>query len=179
MLTETDGRELLTIARRAITDYLNTGTTPVIEPTSPALLRNAGAFVTLKQEDRLRGCIGLLHPTLPLAQTVVDMAIAAATRDSRFPPLAVEELADITIEISVLSPLKKIKDVSEIIVGEHGLSISKGFHQGVLLPQVASGQGWDLDTFLEYVCLKAGLNEEDWRRGASLFIFSAQIFSEQ
>ena len=179
MLTETDGRELLTIARRAITDYLNTGIAPVIEPTSPALHRNAGAFVTLKQADRLRGCIGLLRPTLPLVQTVVDMAIAAATRDSRFPPLAVEELADITIEISVLSPLKKIKDVSEIIVGEHGLSISKGFHRGVLLPQVAGEQGWDLDTFLEYVCLKAGLNKEDWRRGASLFIFSAQIFSER
>lgn len=179
MLTETEGRELLSIARQVIGEHLKTGTTPVIEPRAPALSRKGGGFVTLKQTGRLRGCIGLIHPTYPLVKTVVDMAIAAATKDSRFPALALDELANTAIEISVLSPLKMIKGINEIKVGRHGLYISKGYQRGVLLPQVAAEHGWEIETFLEYVCLKAGLDKEDWRQDASLFIFTAQIFTDK
>lgn len=178
-LTEAEGRELLLITRRTLEEYLKSSQMPDIQVDSPGLLQSRGAFVTLKQEDRLRGCIGLLKAKQPLYKTVMEMAVAAALEDYRFPPLAREELSITTVEISVLSPMKKIRDVKEIVVGRHGLYIIKGSHRGVLLPQVATEHGWNRDTFLGYLSMKAGLGEEEWREGATLFTFTAQIFAEE
>jgi len=178
-LTEEEGKELLRIARGSIEEYLKGQGQPQIQTDVPALLVRCGAFVTLKTSGRLRGCIGLLEPDAPLYETVIEMAIAAAARDSRFPPLSLEELAQTTIEISVLSPLRQIKSPEEIEVGRHGLYMVKGFHRGVLLPQVATEQGWDRGEFLRYLCLKAGLKESGWRKGAAIHIFTAQVFTEE
>lgn len=178
-LTQEEGKELLRIARSTIQEYLKSRSKPQIQTENPALLEKRGAFVTLKILDRLRGCIGTLEPEAPLYQTVMEMATAAAVRDSRFPALSLEELSQTAIEISVLSTLQKIKRPQEIEVGKHGLYITKGFHRGVLLPQVATEQKWDRQEFLRYLCLKAGLKETDWRKGANIFIFTAQVFTEE
>lgn len=108
------------------------------------------------------------------------MAISSATRDPRFYPLGKEDLDNFSLEISVLSPLKKIDDIEEIEVGRHGIYLEKGFYRGVLLPQVATEHGWDRTTFLKQTCIKAGLPTHAWQsEDAEIYIFSAQIFSEQ
>ena len=105
------------------------------------------------------------------------MAEAAALRDPRFPPVNEKELPDLEIEISVLTPLKKIADVSEIEVGKHGIYIKKGWNSGLLLPQVATEYGWNRQTFLEHTCQKAGLPSNAWKeKGTEIYIFSADIF---
>ncbi|MEK7851492.1 MAG: AmmeMemoRadiSam system protein A, partial [Deltaproteobacteria bacterium] len=110
--------------------------------------------------------------------TIREMAVQAAFHDPRFSPLEELELKDIHIEISVLSPLKEIKDVGEIEVGKHGIYIIKGFHCGTLLPQVATECGWDNRAFLEHTCMKAGLSPDGWKKGARILTYSAQVFSE-
>jgi AmmeMemoRadiSam system protein A len=129
-------------------------------------------------DGALRGCIGQLTPDKPLLQQVKEMAAAAATRDPRFYPMKREDLDRFSIEISVLSPLKKISSPEEIEVGKHGLYIEKNFYRGVLLPQVAVEYGWDRDTFLQQTCVKAGLDSDAWKDEAAIYIFSADIFSE-
>ena len=138
-----------------------------------------GAFVTLNKDHQLRGCIGNIRGTEALYQTVSRMAIAAATEDPRFPPVRPEELDQITIEISVLTPLKKISSPEEIQIGRDGLYIEKGFYHGLLLPQVATEYGWNREEFLQHTCLKAGLPPDAWREGATTYSFSAQVFNEQ
>jgi AmmeMemoRadiSam system protein B/AmmeMemoRadiSam system protein A len=170
---------LLTIARGSITQYLDQGTLPQFIVTEPNLLRKSGAFVTLEQRGELRGCIGHILAQQPLYSTVQQAAIGAATEDARFPALSSEELAEIRIEISVLSPLKRITDVEEIDVGRHGLAIVADGKSGLLLPQVASEEGWSRHQFLQAVCRKAGLPEDTWQQGASLYTFSAIVFGEE
>ncbi len=169
---------LLQIARQALEEYLVTGTFPELAPADPLLQQSKGAFVTLEKDGQLRGCIGTMWGGRPLQQTVQQMAIAAAFRDSRFPSLSVEELEDTRIEISVLSSLRYVHDVEEILVGRDGLYITLGMHSGVLLPQVPVEQGWDRAEFLRQVCLKAGLSADAWREGALLYRFGAQVFEE-
>ena len=111
-------------------------------------------------------------------ETVVEAAIAAATQDFRFQPLTLEELEQTKIEISVLSLPHPVKNINEIEVGKHGLIISKGFNKGLLLPQVPVEWNWDLETYLKHGCLKAGLDEDEWKKGARIEIFTAQVFSE-
>jgi len=106
------------------------------------------------------------------------MAVAAATQDYRFAPLTREELPQTKIEISVLTLPQPIDDVSQIVVGKHGIIVSKGFSRGLLLPQVPVEYHWDRETFLRHGCLKAGLDEDEWKKGARVEIFSAQVFSE-
>jgi AmmeMemoRadiSam system protein A len=130
--------------------------------------------VTLTQRGSLRGCIGYVHAIRPLADAIAHCAASAATGDPRFPPVTASELSDIQIEISVLSPLRRAADPGEIQVGVHGLHISKGAHHGLLLPQVASEHGWDRETFLRQVCVKAGLPQDAWRRGADLQVFTVE-----
>ncbi|MEA3459713.1 MAG: AmmeMemoRadiSam system protein A, partial [Chloroflexota bacterium] len=174
-----DERErLLDIARRTITQFLETDTVPTLTITEPGLLQQRGAFVTLKKHGQLRGCIGRLIADGPLYLTVQKMAIEAAVADPRFPPVTPDELPDIEIEISVLSPLEPVKDVSQIEVGKHGLLIVKGRNQGVLLPQVATEQGWDREEFLRGVCRKAELAEDAWKE-VDLYIFTAEVFGEK
>jgi len=146
----------------------------------PNLLEKRGCFVTLHTEGRLRGCIGIFEGRDALWKNIEEMAVQAAFHDPRFPPLSSEEFDKIDIEISVLSPLKKIDDVDEIIVGEHGVYMTRGFNRGVLLPQVATEQGWDRDTFLDHTCLKAGLDTECWKNPeTSIEMFSAEVFGEK
>lgn len=179
MLNEEQKNRLLFIARNSIENYLKKGSKPQVSETDPVLIEKRGAFVTLTKYGDLRGCIGSIYASLPLYNTVSDMAIEAATGDPRFPRLNPEELKEIKIEISVLSPLEKIEDISKIKVGTHGLLIRKGFYSGLLLPQVATEYNWTKEEFLEHTCYKAGLNKDAWKKGADIFIFSALVFGEE
>ncbi len=142
------------------------------------LQEKRGAFVTLKVGDKLRGCIGYPLPYKPLWETITDVAVSAATQDPRFESLTLKELPATKIEISVLSLPKSIKDIKEVEVGKHGIIISKGPCKGLLLPQVPVEWNWDLETYLSHGCLKAGLDEDEWKKGVCIEIFSAQVFSE-
>jgi AmmeMemoRadiSam system protein A len=142
------------------------------------LKEKRGAFVTLTRDGRLRGCIGYPLPIKPLAAAVAEMAVAAAFDDPRFEPVRAEELREIRIEISVLSLPVPIDDPRKVIVGRHGIIISKGSRKGLLLPQVPVEYGWDRETFLRHGCLKAGLSPDDWAKGARIEVFEAQVFHE-
>ncbi len=142
-----------------------------------ALKKRMGAFVCLKTRGALKGCIGYVRAQMPLDETVRRMAVEAAFHDPRFAPLDADEWKHTEIEISVLTPMRKISDVSEIEVGVHGLYIESGSFSGLLLPQVATENGWDRDAFLEYTCMKAGLPHDAWKsKGTTIFIFSADVF---
>lgn len=144
----------------------------------PVLLSKRGVFVTLKVNGELRGCIGYPLPHKPLAQSVAEMAVAAATQDYRFESLREKDLGYLDVEISVLTLPRPVKDVREIVVGRHGIIVSKGPHKGLLLPQVPVEYAWDLETYLRHGCLKAGLDQDEWKRGTAIEIFEAQVFSE-
>ena len=178
-LNSDEREELLTIARQTVAQLLETGTAPHFEVSEPNLFQERGCFVTLKKQGELRGCIGNLLPQRPLYLTVQNVAISAAINDRRFPPVTKEELKDLSIEVSVLSPFEPVVDFDEIQVGRHGLVIVKGQNQGVLLPQVATEEEWDRDEFLRQICLKAGLPEDAWQEGAQLYVFTAEVFGEE
>ena len=178
MLKDTLRQKLLEIARRSVEGYLKDGKVPTFVVAEPELREDRAAFVTLTKQGRLRGCIGYTDPTLPLYQTVASCAVSAAFSDPRFPPLRKEELSQIRIEISILTPLKKIGDISEIQVGRDGLFIKKGPCRGLLLPQVATEWGWDKEAFLQQTCCKASLPADAWKEGAEIYTFSAEIFHE-
>jgi AmmeMemoRadiSam system protein A len=178
-LSTTEENLLLKIARESINNYVSKVSKPPIEASCENLLAQQGCFVTIKHKGRLRGCLGQFTSDKPLCQLIQEMAIAAATRDPRFYPMENEDLQNFELEISVLSPLQKIESIDEIEVGIHGLYIEKNFYRGVLLPQVASEYGWDRDTFLSQTCLKAGLDKDDWKEDAEIFIFTAQVFGDE
>ena len=180
-LTQTQKQELLKIGRTAIEGHLKTGRIPDYETDDPALLRRSGAFVTLKENGELRGCIGHMRADTPLYRVVQEMAVAASTSDPRFPPMKVEELSKAHIEISVLSSLRRIADVQQIQIGTHGLMIVKGERQGVFLPQVPVEQGWNRAEYLEGLCQKASLPTGCWRDAeqARLYAFTATVFGER
>jgi MEMO1 family protein len=171
---------LLSIARESIKARLE-GKELVFPATMPdALKLPLGAFVTLQEAGELRGCIGTFHPNSPLYQVVAEMAWQAAFSDYRFRPLTKSEFEAIDIEISVLTPMKRIYDPDSVVVGRDGLYIRQGNNSGVLLPQVAVEQGWDRTTFLDHTCLKAGLPSSSWRsERTELYVFQADIFGER
>lgn len=177
-LSKEECGELLAIARRAAAAYVKEGRMPEEAPVSPRLSAPGAAFVTLTREGRLRGCIGYTEALAPLYRTVQECAVAAATEDPRFPPLAPSEVDSVRVEISVLTTLVKIRP-EDIRVGVHGLLIRKGGRRGLLLPQVATENGWDRQAFLSQVCRKAGLPSDEWRRGAELYSFTAEVFGEE
>ena len=179
LLTKKEQRELLKIARDAIVTVVTNGNTPSAQTASPGLNGPNGCFVTIKQQGRLRGCIGNFLSDQPLYRLTQEMARSAATRDPRFYPMKPHDLDDFHLEVSVLSPLRKVAAIEEIQVGRHGIYIVKGSYRGVLLPQVATEYGWDRDTFLKHTCLKAGLPEDAWETECDIFIFSAQVFGEE
>ncbi len=145
----------------------------------PGLSIKAGAFVTLHKYDDLRGCIGYITSELPLFETVCQAAILAASEDPRFPPVTLDEVPKLLIEISVLSPPKHISSYEEIIIGEHGLIIEEKYTRGLLLPQVATENNFNRDAFLTVVCRKAGLPPYEWKeRLINLYTFTAAVFSE-
>jgi AmmeMemoRadiSam system protein A len=178
MLEESLRQGLREIARRSREGYLREGKVPTFHVTEPELQQHRAAFVTLTKQGPLRRCIGYTDPALPLCQTVASCAVCAAFSDPRFPPLRKEELSQIRMEISILTPLKKIEDTSEIQVGRDGLLIKKGFPRGLLLPQVATECAWDQEPFLRQTCCKACLPADAWKEGAEIYTFSAEIFHE-
>ena len=175
-LSAYEKEQLKQLARQTIEDVLFDRDKSEFEPTE-TLKEKRGAFVTVKKNNQLRGCIGYIKGVLPLYETIREMAIQAAFRDPRFTPLQENEWKDVDIEISVLTPMKKINDVSEIDVGVHGLYIEKGPYSGLLLPQVATEHRWDSVTFLENTCYKAGLQKDAWKsKDTVIYVFSADVF---
>jgi MEMO1 family protein len=165
------------IAKTVIENRAGGKAVPEFRIESPILKENRGAFVTIQKKGQLRGCIGYIEGRGPLHKTVEEMAEAAAFRDPRFAPVTEKELPDLKIEISVLTPLKKITDVNEIEVGKHGIYLKKRWYSGLLLPQVATEYGWDRQTFLEHTCQKAGLPSNAWKeRDTEIYTFSSDIF---
>ena len=143
------------------------------------LKENCGAFVTIKENNQLRGCIGYIQAVKPLYETVKDVAKSAAVNDYRFSPVSQDELDKLQLEISVLTPLKKINNISEIVVGKHGLYMKQGFNSGLLLPQVATEYKWDKETFLKETCRKSGLSQDAWKdKSTEIYIFSADVFGD-
>ena len=179
-LTDPDKQYLLGLARNTITEYLsgNSHNQLFDSSGSETLTENAGAFVTLKIDGNLRGCIGNFNPEMPLYRTVQEMAIAAATNDPRFYPVKPEEVSRIEIEISVLTPLHKIETIDEFVLGKHGIYIKKGNRSGTFLPQVAEETGWTTVEFLGHCARdKAGIGWEGWK-DAELYTYEALVFSE-
>ncbi len=179
-LTEQEKSELLAVARSSVESTVRDKR--LYEPEAPAsasLNRECGAFVTITEGNRLRGCIGYTSPIEPLYITVRDTAAMAATRDPRFPSVTAAELPQLSYEISVLSPLRHVADPEEIQVGRDGLLIKNGRHEGLLLPQVPVEQHWDRQRFLEGTCAKAGLNHDCWKdENTDIFRFSAVVFGD-
>jgi AmmeMemoRadiSam system protein A len=143
---------------------------------APRLTARRGAFVTLTRAGNLRGCIGYIEGIKPLAEAVADNGRSAAIGDPRFPPVSVEELAEIHIEVSALTPLVPVTGPEEIVLGRHGVVLVKDGRRAVFLPQVAPEQGWDRDTTLSQLSLKAGLAQDAWRQGAEFLVFEADVF---
>ena len=176
-LSEEEKRTLRHIAKTVIENHAAGKAVPEFKIESAALKESRGAFVSIHKSGQLRGCIGYIEGRGPLHRTIEEMAESAAFRDPRFAPVSEKELQDLEIEISVLTPLKRITDMSEIEVGHHGIYIKKGWYSGLLLPQVAIQYGWDRQTFLEHTCNKAGLSSSAWKdKDSEIYIFSADIF---
>ncbi len=180
-LTEEEQELLLTIARETITAKANKEKLEEYNITSPILNDKRGAFVTLHKEGNLRGCIGRFITDEPLYKVVENMAIQSAFDDYRFSPVEPKEIDALHIEISVLSPLRKIYNTDEIELGKHGIYIMKGNKGGCFLPQVATDTGWTKEEFLSYCCTeKARLSEDAWKDAETdIYIFTAQIFEEK
>jgi AmmeMemoRadiSam system protein B/AmmeMemoRadiSam system protein A len=173
-------KSLLKLARDTITDYLTTGKKKDYPVFSEKFKENRGVFVTLNENQELRGCIGYIEPIKPLQDAVIDNAVNAATQDPRFSPVTAKELPYIEIEISVLTPPSEIKGHEDFVVGKHGIIIKKGFYSAVFLPQVAPEQGWTKEETLSHLCMKAGLSANEWQKpGMKFFVFTAEVFSEK
>jgi AmmeMemoRadiSam system protein A len=176
-LSAQDKKTLRHIAETVIENKARGKPVPEFTVDSRVLKEKRGAFVTINKKGQLRGCIGCLQAYKLLYQTVEEMAAQAAFNDPRFDPVTEKELPDLEIEISVLTPLRRIKHVDEIEVGKHGILVEKGYYSGLLLPQVATEYGWDRKAFLEHTCLKAGLPADAWKdKDVVISIFSADIF---
>lgn len=177
-LRNDEKRSLLQIARSAIESLLTHSQALQIPSPSGNLAIPSGAFVTLHRNGRLRGCMGRVIAVEPLADVVADCAVAAATSDPRFSRLHADELRELLIEVSVLSPPQQVS-AEEVQPGTHGVIISRGENRGILLPQVAAERGWSRERFLEETCEKAGLPKDAWRDTATrIQVFTAEVFSD-
>ncbi|HNZ64566.1 MAG TPA: AmmeMemoRadiSam system protein B [Smithella sp.] len=177
-LGSADKKALLAFARETLSRIFLTDTVPLPRGFSADLQQPRGVFVTLRKQGELRGCIGHMIADEPLAKLVGAMALQAAFNDSRFMPLSPEELKDVEIEISVLTPMKKVSGPKDIVAGRDGVLINKDGASAVFLPQVATEQGWNRDTMLDNLCRKAGLEKSCWKAGARFSTFQALVFSE-
>lgn len=184
MLSDNEKREMLSLVRRNIEQYLDTGRTVELELKGKYLEKN-GVFVTLKKHGELRGCIGFPEPHLPLGRALLDSSISAATHDPRFPPVKKEELRELKIEITILTPPKIIDSnpsdlPKHIVVGRHGLIVERGWNKGLLLPQVPVEWGWDVEEFLSQTCWKAGLPPDAWLdERTKVYKFEGEVFGEE
>jgi AmmeMemoRadiSam system protein A len=172
--------QLIEIVRHEVDSAANNSRIENYESDDPDMNRKSGVFVTLYDSAKqLRGCIGYIESDKPLINTISRAARAAAMSDPRFSPVTPEEVDDLVVDISILSPMEVIKDIEKIEVGVHGLLISRGSYRGLLLPQVATKYKWDRERFLDEACIKAGLSENDWRKqSVEIKIFSAEVFGE-
>jgi AmmeMemoRadiSam system protein A len=181
-LLNEEKRTLLQIARRSVEAAVQQHELHNLESgfsISPALRIPCGAFCTLEVHHRLRGCIGIVEAHEPLYRIVSHCAASAATRDDRFTPIRLHELKALHVEISVLSPLKRITGPAEIEIGRHGLLLISGYHHGLLLPQVATEYGWDRETFLKETCRKAMLPADAWTwKETEIKSFTADVFDD-
>ena len=187
MLTETEGRAAVKLARKTIETFLSEGKLSGHQESgrdlSPVFGENRGVFVTLTEDGLLRGCIGHPYPDSTLKEAILDSAVSAATRDPRFPPVGKEELNSIVVEVTILTQPEKInvppKDLPDNVeIGKHGLIVKQGYYQGLLLPQVAPENNMDAIDFLSHTCMKAGLSPDAWVNGAEVYRFEGQIFKE-
>jgi AmmeMemoRadiSam system protein A len=175
---DSDRKELLRIARATLREFLATGYLPPGAPHRKTLLNPHAAFVSVRVRGELRGCMGRVEADRPLYLAVEELAVAAASKDPRFEPVRIEELRDVKLEISVLSALKPAKP-DEVVLGEHGVVVTRGPRRGLLLPKVAVEQGWDLPKLLSETCAKAGLPSGAWSEpDTRLEVFTAEVFSE-
>ena len=182
VLNDEDRAALLRLARSTLDEYLSQRTRPAYEPASTAQWQPRATFVTLRHKltHELRGCRGEVFARYPLWESVQHVSILSATDDPRFRPMTHDELADMHLEISVLTPMRLARNPEEVIVGKHGVMIRKGGHGGLFLPQVPVEQGWDREEYLSTLCwMKAGLAADAWRKpGTQLYIFEAEILEE-
>lgn len=177
-LTTEQKRTLLKIARESIRKEVSGEHTDLPKPDDSVFTQPCGAFVTIRMMGDLRGCIGYIEASRPMTETVADAARAAATHDPRFEPIRSDELNKISLEVSLLSPFESIR-AENVIPGVHGLYLIKSSHRGLLLPQVAAERGWDRETYLDNLCLKAGMPPGCWRDGVyELLSFTAVVFSD-
>jgi AmmeMemoRadiSam system protein A len=181
ILDEHERRELLRIARATLKENIISGRIPPGAPHRESLIARAGVFVSLHAGEELRGCIGTTMESAPIYRQVQEMAIAAATRDPRFPAVKkLDEVAKLGIEISVLGERGQVKAPADVEVGKHGLIVVQGDRKGLLLPQVAADHQWDATTFLAKTCEKAGLPPDAWQKADThVERFTAQVFSEK
>ena len=177
-LTDSEKKLLLEFSRKTLQQFLTTETLPLLRPDSSRFKFSQGAFVTLKKDNQLRGCIGSILPEDELGRTVGKMTLYAALKDPRFQPVKPDELKHIEIEISVLSPLKQIDDPAQIVIGRDGVLLIKEGASAVFLPQVAPEQNWNRTEMLGNLCLKAGLATNCWEKDVTLQTFQADVFSE-
>ena len=185
-LSDSDGKQLVKMARRAVTEYLKNNQIIDDSEFNSKFNFDSGVFVTLNKQDSLRGCIGFPLPVKKLSEGLIDAAISAATRDTRFEPVNEDELANIVFEVTILTKPEEIvvDDTSQYIqnikVGKDGLIVDNGFASGLLLPQVPTEYGWDEQEFLEYTCQKAGLSKDAWKdRSTKISKFQGIIFKEE
>jgi MEMO1 family protein len=181
-LDENQQKRLLEIAKESVEAYVKDGKIPEIKENNPELNKQLGVFVTLKEKGELRGCIGVFTGDVdePLYKIVSEMAISAAVNDPRFNAVTESELDKLDYEISVLSSLKKVASWKDIEIGKHGVRIVRGLRAGVFLPQVATENNWDLDTFMSVLCTqKAGLPADCWKdKDTEIYVFTAQVFGD-
>jgi uncharacterized protein len=188
MLTESEGRAAVKLARKTIETFLSEGRLPSSQESGaglqPVFGEYRGVFVTLTEQGLLRGCIGHPYPDSTLKGAILDSAISAATRDPRFPPVEEDELKNIAVEVTILTQPEKInaspKELPDKVeIGKHGLIVKQGYCQGLLLPQVAPENNMDSIDFLSHTCMKAGLSPDAWVKGAEVYCFEGQIFKEK
>ena len=176
--SEADRQRLLQIARDAIVAHVGGAGAAAAGSASANLERLGGAFVTIHHQGALRGCIGHLEANQSLLRVVRECAVAACSADPRFPPVSVVELSGLEIEVSLLGPFEPVTSPDDIEVGRHGLLVEQNWQRGLLLPQVATEWRWDREMFLAQTCHKAGLSRDAWKRGAKVWRFEAEVFSE-
>ncbi|MCX6143319.1 MAG: AmmeMemoRadiSam system protein B [Ignavibacteriales bacterium] len=180
-LSDKDKKDLLILARQTVEQYVKQKTVATVEPSafSKTVGTNCGAFVTLRKNGDLRGCIGRFDASEPLYSVVQKMAVASSSEDYRFSPVSPEEVDQLEIEISVLTPMRRIKSVDEFHLGKQGIYIKKGARAGTFLPQVAEETGWTKEEFLGHCAQdKAGLGWNGWK-DAELYVYEALVFSEK
>jgi len=184
LLTLREGEKAVRLARKSIETFLSEGK-KIWERFDGVFCEKRGVFTTLTKQGELRGCIGFPYPIKRLDEAIIESAISAAINDPRFSPVRLEEMGEIEVEVTILTPPERVKTSPKersnaIEIGKHGLMIRFGAYSGLLLPQVAVEYGMDEEEFLTHTCLKAGLPPDCWlMEDVEIYTFEGQIFKEK